>query len=741
MWRRFHSVAGLAAMALVIVLALSGAALSVWPMLNRINDPVQATAGLTVAELAGAVTAQVPEADKLHRTPTGAITLDYTDADMLPQTAYVDAASGAILGPVTPPGPVYAFLKTLHRSLFLGDAGRIVAGVGAAAMVLLALSGAGLLVSRAGGWRRVLDRPKGSRSARLHVYLARLALVGLIVSSLTGLWIVGVEFEWITVTPPQTELYPTSTAGTVANPADLAGLQAIPLSDLRDLTFPFAGDATDVFTAHTNAGLTLVDQVSGAVLETVPNTASQTAYEWIYALHTGQGLPLIGLILGLGALAVALIGPTGLVIWWRGQPKGGRKIAHNRPAQTADIVILVGSEGGTTWGFAQTLHAALTTAGHKVHTAPANSFRPDYKQARHVFFLAATYGNGNAPASASKLLARIGDMTTPPTWSWAVLGFGDRAFAHYCQFAKDLEEALTRVAPRTVLPLALINRQSPQAFASWGADLGAALGIPLTLDHRIELPQTREYELIDKRLYGVEIQEPTAVLRFRAVATPNRSLWSRIVRSDRPVVGPSDLLGILPPESAVPRYYSVASAPSSDEVEICVKRQIGGICSGMLHDLAVGDRVQGFVKPNPDFAPAPGRKPIILVGAGTGIAPLMGMIRANTAQRNMHLFWGGRVPTSDFLYEDDLKTCQADRRLTSLTTAFSRSGPRAYVQDRLREQAGDLAQMLRRGASIMVCGGDAMAQAVMAEFDAMLVPMGLSIATLKARGQYAEDVF
>ena len=30
-------------------------------------------------------------------------------------------------------------------------------------------------------------------------------------------------------------------------------------------------------------------------------------------------------------------------------------------------IILVGSEGGSTWRFAQTLHAALSKAGHKVH--------------------------------------------------------------------------------------------------------------------------------------------------------------------------------------------------------------------------------------------------------------------------------------------------------------------------------------------------------------------------------------
>lgn len=741
MWRRVHSVAGLAALLLVLVIALSGAALSVWPMMTRLTDPVQPTAGITVAQVAGEVAGQVAEPDKLHRTPTGALTLDYFGADGLPHTVYVDSGTGAIRGEVPKPGRLYGWLISLHRSLFLGDNGRLAVAAGAAAMVLMAFSGLALLASRAGGWRRIFERPLGTRAQRLHVALARMAVVGLIVSASTGLWMVGVQFEWIAATPPQSQSFPASAAGTPAAPGDLAGLQAIPLANLRDLTFPMAGDPTDVFTARTNAGLTLVDQVTGQVLETVPNTLSETVYEWIYALHTGQGLPLVGLILGLGALSVALIGPTGLLIWWRRKPQRRRRIADNRPAQAADIVVLVGSESGTTWGFAQVLHAALTAAGHRVHTAPANSFRPDYRQARLVLFLLATYGNGTAPTSANRLADRIASMAERPHWRFAVLGFGDRAFPQFCQFAKTIDAALAQTTAPAALPVGLVNRQSPQAFAAWGTALGEVLGHPLTLDHQVERPPTRRFELIERRLYGTEIQEPTAVLRFRRVPTSAPGLWARLTRPGRAPMTASDLLGVVPPGSAVPRYYSVASAPSAEEVEICVKRQIGGECSGMLHDLELGGTIDAFIKPNPDFAPAPGRKPVILVGAGTGIAPLMGHIRANSAHRDMHLFWGGRVPTSDFLYEEALAECRADGRLTTLTTAFSRAGPRIYVQDRLREQAGELAEMLRRGASVMVCGGDAMAQGVMAEFEAMLKPLGLSIAALKARGQYAEDVF
>ena len=116
-----------------------------------------------------------------------------------------------------------------------------------------------------------------------------------------------------------------------------------------------------------------------------------------------------------------------------------------------------------------------------------------------------------------------------------------------------------------------------------------------------------------------------------------------------------------------------------------------------------------------------------MVGAGTGIAPLMGAIRANSRHRPVHLFFGGRDPASDFLYRDSLHEGLASRRLTTLVTAFSRVRNGGYVQDRIREEAGRLTEMLRQGASVMVCGGDAMAGAVRSEFEAILGSIGQSV--------------
>ena len=58
-----------------------------------------------------------------------------------------------------------------------------------------------------------------------------------------------------------------------------------------------------------------------------------------------------------------------------------------------------------------------------------------------------------------------------------------------------------------------------------------------------------------------------------------------------------------------------------------------------------------------------------------------------------------------------------------------------------QDEAVSLAALLRQGASVMVCGGDAMARAVRAEFDSILAPLGQSVRSLQDRGRYLEDIF
>ncbi len=192
----------------------------------------------------------------------------------------------------------------------------------------------------------------------------------------------------------------------------------------------------------------------------------------------------------------------------------------------------------------------------------------------------------------------------------------------------------------------------------------------------------------------------------------------------------------------MPRYYSLASGTRDGFVEICVRRMPGGVCSNYLHGLQPGDSAQAFIRPNPGFALHGSRQPVLLIGAGTGVAPLAGFIRGNARRRPMHLYYGTRDPARDFYFGEELQAWQAEGRLADLHTTFSRTPDGGgYVQDSLRRDAARVRDLLARGAVVRVCGSRPMAQGVAQVLDEILDGLGLSVARLKQRERYAEDLF
>lgn len=446
----------------------------------------------------------------------------------------------------------------------------------------------------------------------------------------------------------------------------------------------------------------------------------------------------LGVILGVMALGAPFMAVSGVVIWVQGR-RARPAIKSNVAAANADTILLVGSEGGSTWGFAATLHAALTQAGHKVHAAPMSQFSPDkYALAKQVIVLAATYGEGTAPASAKGFLDRLAALPKAPDMPLAVLGFGDRKFPKFCAYAAEVTRLADEKGWTQMLPMGTADRQSPQELARWGRDLGAAIGQPLELSHSPAIPRSRALTLISRRDYGAEMQTPTAILRF---AIPKPKLWARLTGRSLGHFSSGDLLGIVPTGSHVPRFYSLASGRGDGFIEICVSRHSGGLCSGQLMDLDVGDCVQGFVRHNPGFRPAKNRKPVILISAGTGIGPLAGFARANQVGRPMHLYFGARHPDCDFFYAEEMQDWQKDGNLASVTTAFSRTGTRTYVQDALRHDAVNIANLIGSGAQVLVCGGRDMAAGVTNALTDILAPIGLTPALMKAEGRYVEDTY
>ena len=739
--RKLHSLLGLWAALLAVVLAISGAVLALDPVLERWGNTASANGQINVATLAGRVAQHYPGVEQIQRSPNGTLIVYYHQGG---QTGVerVDPHTGQGIAPYVP-SALPRWIKNLHRSWLLDTPGRVASGVLALVMLVLSVTGAVLLVKRVGGWRHLLDPLRGDWVQRWHTQVGRVVLLGLLLSALTGVYLSAATFALVPDGMQDEPDFPAQVAGGVAMPITAVPvLLATDVNDLRELVYPSPGDEQGVYSLATSQGEGYIDPHTGAFLSYLPHDGFRTTYGLMYQLHTGQGLWWLGLLLALCALSVPFLSATGALTWWQRRQSMPRLVG-NSAANAADTVILVGSENNSTWGFANTLHDALRQAGLRVHTAALNDWSGDYPQAQRLLVLTATYGDGDAPSSANQFLARLEKAKLPAGAGFAVLGFGDRQFPQFCKFAYDVDAALLAHGGRRWLEIDTIDRQSGQAFTRWGNAVGQLIGQELNLVHTPKRPRTEAFALIERADYGEAVQAPTSVLRFAAV--PPAGFAARVAQffgaQALPPFDVGDLLGVVPPGSAVPRFYSLASQSSDGFLEICVRKLPGGLCSEFLHSLPQGGRMEAFIQLHPDFRPAAGKAPVILIGSGTGIGPLAGFIRNNTGKHPMYLYWGGRDPDSDFLYQPELDSYLADGRLTGLHAAFSRIQDGAYVQDRVLDNAPQLRELLARDGQVLVCGSRAMAKNIAQALDEVLSPLHLSVATLKAQGRYREDVF
>ncbi len=182
-------------------------------------------------------------------------------------------------------------------------------------------------------------------------------------------------------------------------------------------------------------------------------------------------------------------------------------------------------------------------------------------------------------------------------------------------------------------------------------------------------------------------------------------------------------LELLPPIR--PRYYSISSSPavaSSCHLTVGVLHgparsgdgYFNGVASNHLASSMEGSTQFTFVrKPTIPFRPpANPHVPMIMVGAGTGMAPFRGFLqeRAAMAEKGVPvgpsmLFYGCRNAQGDMLYADELKAFE-ESGITKLQVAFSREPgqPRMFVQHVIERERDHVWDLIEAGAVIYVCG-------------------------------------
>ncbi|MFF9030903.1 cytochrome P450 [Streptomyces iakyrus] len=350
------------------------------------------------------------------------------------------------------------------------------------------------------------------------------------------------------------------------------------------------------------------------------------------------------------------------------------------------------------------------------------------------------------------------------------------------------------VTYRTADHLTVLPANAPdlvtRAATALGADLDTVLDIRATRPRRDGIAVDRPVTVRQLLTHHVELQERPGAGQLAALAAanpcpPERTALAALTDDPRTLVeiledhpalrGALDwpqLLDLLTPLR--PRHYSVSSSPAVDpgHVDLMVslleaparsgKGLYRGTGSGHLASVQPGDTLYARVQPcreafRIDVTGDPA--PVVMVAAGTGLAPFRGVIADRTAALAAGAelapalcYFGCDAPDADFLHAAELRAAETAGAV-SLRPAFSETpeGEVRFVQHRIAVEAEEVWTLLDAGARVYVCGdGTRMAPGVREAFRTLFrkhTPGADERAAeqwldgLIADGRYTEDVY
>ncbi|WP_223843676.1 diflavin oxidoreductase [Blattabacterium cuenoti] len=178
-----------------------------------------------------------------------------------------------------------------------------------------------------------------------------------------------------------------------------------------------------------------------------------------------------------------------------------------------------------------------------------------------------------------------------------------------------------------------------------------------------------------------------------------------------------DMLKIMDPIK--PRLYSISSSPRvhGNEIHIAVsihyfysnRQRIYGTCSNFLSKIKKNDSLKFFICKNQLFKLPKKNENIILIAAGTGIAPFRSFLYERESLNVLGkswLFFGDQYSDKDFsLYQKEIKIWVNKNILYKANFSFSRDQKKKiYVQHQIWENRIEFFSWMKSGAYIFICG-------------------------------------
>ncbi len=725
-WRYSHLALAVSSFLLLILASVTGIILSFEPISQKIKPYRTSNFDrITLAESLPLLHQKYPGINEITVDANQFVQLKGSDARGGKLLAYADVKTGKILGVPEKQSEFFQWVTGLHRSLFLHEIGRFFIGLTSFLLLLIAVSGTILIIRRQRSFKRFFAKIARDNFAQYyHVVLGRLSLIPIILIALTGTYLSLTKFEIIGGKKSIAKIdYDAIKSQPVKKTTDFAIFRQTRFADVQSIEFPFSEDVEDYYTIKLKDREITVNQITGDILSEIkyPTTAILTNLS--LNLHTGRASGIWAIVLAIASANILFFIYSGFVITFK---RLGNRVKNKYKAAESRIIILVGSENGSTFRFAQAVHQQLIKQGEKSFITDLNNYTV-FTEAKLLIVMTATYGLGEAPTNAAKFVKLLEQYSQLKPVQYSVLGFGSHAYPDFCKFSFEVNQALSLQKWATpLIDIHTVNDKSPADFRFWVEAWSQQSGIQLTA-----LPE------ISVKLNRLETLSVTGNI---SAEHTNENFLIRLKPAGKLKVTSGDLLAVYPENDHRERLYSIGVI--DQQIQLSVRLHPNGLGSGFLHRLIPGENLEARIIRNKHFHFPKKTNEVVMISNGTGIAPFLGMISQNTQKTPCHLYCGFRENSSFNMYDAFLEENKSAGKLKQWHVAFSREGQKQYVSDLIFKDLNFLMQLLTTGGVIMICGSLSMQKDVIALLENVCeTKTGKSVSFYQSHGRILMDCY
>ncbi|WP_405604523.1 PepSY domain-containing protein [Polaribacter sp. Asnod1-A03] len=697
-WRYSHLTLAISSALFIILASITGIILAFEPIADKTNPyNIVDISTISVAETIKTLQQEYDEIITIEVDENNFVSSDVILKNGKSDTFYINPKTGKKVGDILEKKPIFEFATNLHRSLFLKSTGRFIIGFVSFLLFLIAITGIVLIAKRQGGYSKFFSKIiKEDFNQYYHIILGRYTLIPIIIITLTGVYL---SLEKFSLLPKDKSKHvEIALENNILNTSTSFDIfKSTKLSEIQKIEFPFSKDEEDYYYIKLVDKEIAVHQFTGQIITKKEESLFTLGSYYSLLLHTGKGSFLWSFILLLACFAILFFIFSGFAMTLKRIQKKS-KIKNKFTKDEAEYIILVGSETGSTLNFANTFYKALISAKKTAFISDLNSYTT-YKNAEKIIVFTATYGEGDAPINATKFIKKTSETKQYKSINFSVVGFGSKEYKEYCKFAIQVQASLQLQDNfNSILPLYKVNNQSFTDFEKWLLEWNSLNQIDLKINKE-DIKKTKEKQQIFTILNKTENNiDDTFLIELKSI------------RKTKFVSG--DLLSIIPKDETRNRLYSIARVNNS--VLLSVKKHEFGFCSNFLNNCNVNDKIVASIQKNEKFHFPKKSKEVILIANGTGVAPFLGMIHTKRPKTKVHLFWGGRTKDSLELYKKNIDLSIKNKTLTSFYTALSQEQKdKIYVQDIILKKPKLIANTLKDGNHIMICGSLSMYNGVL----------------------------